>query len=318
MSTEAKVLKEQVKERYGAIAQKYQAAPNASLIELEAAGPQEAASCCGPLCCSPAGASETGGQLYQVADGVSLSPTGTATDTTLAQALYGQAEIADLPNSVTDVSLGCGNPTAIASLKPGETVLDLGSGGGIDCFLAAKTVGPTGHVIGVDMTDSMLALANKNKAKIGATNVEFRKGEIEDLPVESDTVDIIISNCVINLSPDKDAVFREAVRVLKPGGRFVVSDMVTEGHFPEQLRANINAWAGCITGALDQEVYLDKMRQAGFVDIQVESRVSYGLEHVDLLDEQSREALTKDVDWSTVPADVRLYSARIVAYKPEK
>jgi SAM-dependent methyltransferase len=195
-------------------------------------------------------------------------------------------------------------------------VLDLGSGGGIDCFLAAKAVGPSGQVIGVDMTDSMLALANKNKAKLGVTNVDFRKGEIENLPVASDSVDVIISNCVINLSPDKDAVFREAVRVLKSGGRFTVSDMVTEGEFPEPLRQNVNAWAGCISGALDQNDYLAKMRQAGFSQIEVESRKSYGLENLAELDESSREALSKNVDWSTVPEDVRLYSARIVAYKP--
>ena len=149
------------------------------------------------------------------------------------------------------------------------------------------------------------------------TNVEFRKGEIEDLPVESNSVDVIISNCVINLSPDKDAVFREALRVLRPGGRFSVSDMVTEGEFPPQLRANINAWAGCITGALDQADYLQKMRRAGFTEVKVESRVSYGLEALDSLDEASREVVTRDVDWSTVPADVRLYSARIVARKPQ-
>ena len=167
------------------------------------------------------------------------------------------------------------------------------------------------------MTDSMLELANKNKIKMGITNVEFRKGEIEDLPVKDNSVDIIISNCVINLSPDKDAVFKEAFRVLKPGARFAVSDMVTQGEFPEQLRANVNAWAGCITGAIDQDDYLEKMRQAGFTDVEVESRKSYGLENLDQLDEDSRKAIEKDVDWSTVPDDVRLYSARIVARKPQ-
>jgi SAM-dependent methyltransferase len=253
--------------------------------------------------------------LYQVADGVSCSPTGSGADK-LAEALYSQTDIADLPDTVTGISLGCGDPTAIANLKPGETVLDLGSGGGIDCFIAAKKVGPTGRVIGVDMTDSMLELANKNKAKIGLENVEFRKGEIENLPVDNDTVDVIISNCVINLSPDKDAVFQEAFRVLKPGARFTVSDMVTEGQFPEQLRTNVNAWAGCITGALDQSDYLAKLRQAGFVDVEVESRSSYGLENPDSLDDTSRDALSEGVDWSTVPDDVRLYSARIVAHKP--
>jgi SAM-dependent methyltransferase len=234
----------------------------------------------------------------------------------MAQALYQEAEIAGLPDSVTLASLGCGNPTAIASLKPGETVLDLGSGGGIDCFISARFVGPSGRVIGVDMTDHMLALANQNKAKLGLTNVEFRKGEIENLPVESNTVNVIISNCVINLSPDKEAVFREAFRVLKPGGRFAVSDMVIEGEWPEQLKANVGAWAGCITGAIDQHDYLRKMREAGFVDVAIESRSSYGIEDLDSLDEASRETLTQGLDQSTVPADVRLYSARIVARKP--
>jgi ubiquinone/menaquinone biosynthesis C-methylase UbiE len=305
-------IRTQVRERYASIADRFntpaQAAPIDFVDERPAAVSQ--VGCCGPL---EAG---TDNRLYDVADGVSCCTPGPELDATLVEALYDQADIADLPDTVTGISLGCGDPTAIANLKPGETVLDLGSGGGIDCFLAAKKVGPTGRVIGVDMTDSMLALARQNKAKLGLTNVEFRKGEIEALPVDSNSVDVIISNCVINLSPDKDAVFREAVRVLKPGGRFSVSDMVTEGEFPPQLRANVNAWAGCITGALDQMDYLEKMRQAGFVDVEVESRVSYGLEQLELLDEASQQALTKDVNWSTVPADVRLYSARIVARKP--
>ena len=311
-----KTIKEQVRERYGAIADQYKSPPEAAPIEIFDSRPQEAivtTGCCGPI------DSTTDNRLHQVADGVSCCApaSGSEIDATLAEALYNQTDLADLPDSVTGISLGCGDPTAIANLKPGETVLDLGSGGGIDCFIAAKVVGPSGRVIGVDMTDSMLELANRNKAKIGMTNVEFRKGEIEDLPVENNSVDVIISNCVINLSPDKDAVFREALRVLRPGGRFSVSDMVTEGEFPPQLRANINAWAGCITGALDQADYLQKMRRAGFTEVEVESRVSYGLEALDSLDEASREVVTRDVDWSTVPTDVRLYSARIVARKPQ-
>jgi len=163
----------------------------------------------------------------------------------------------------------------------------------------------------------MLALANQNKLKLGLTNVEFRKGEIEDIPAKDNTVDIIISNCVINLSPDKDAVFREAFRVLKPGGRFVVSDIVTEGHIPETLRANINAWVGCISGALNQDDYLQKLRRAGFAEAITESRKSYGIEDVDSLDEESQKALKKGVDWSSLPTDARIFSANIVAYKPE-
>jgi arsenite methyltransferase len=291
------IIKEQVRERYGAIAEQHLSPGAASPIKLLDARPQAEAGCCGSSggCCSPGD---------------------TGQDISMAQALYQEADIVGLPDSVTLASLGCGNPTAIASLKAGETVLDLGSGGGIDCFIAAKFVGPTGRVIGVDMTDRMLALANQNKAKLGLTNVEFRKGEIEDLPVESNSVDVIISNCVINLSPDKDAVFGEAFRVLKPGARFAVSDMVTEGEWPEQLKANVGAWAGCITGAIDQHEYLAKMRAAGFVEVAVESRSSYGLEDLDALDEASREMLVKGLDQAAIPADVRLYSARIVAQKP--
>jgi len=283
-------IKKQVQEKYGALADKFNQAGHASMnevIPLTAGG-----GCCGPV----DGCASTG-------------------DWQWGQILYQAGDLSGLPASVTGISLGCGNPTAIANLKPGETVLDLGSGGGIDCFLAAQQVGPTGRVIGVDMTDSMLALANQNKAKMGLTNVEFRKGEIENLPVDSGSVDVIISNCVINLSPDKDAVFAEAWRVLKPGGRLTVSDMVTEGEFPEQLRRNIQAWAGCITGALDQGVYLQKLAQAGFVGIEVESRTSYGLEQIDRLDEASRKAISQGVDWNTVPADVRLFSAKIIARK---
>lgn len=234
----------------------------------------------------------------------------------MAQALYQEADTAGLPDSVTLASLGCGNPTAIARLKPGETVLDLGSGGGIDCFIAARFVGPGGQVIGVDMTDHRLALANQNKAKLGLTHVEFRKGEIEDLPVESNSVDVIISNCVINHSPDKDAVFKEAFRVLKPAGRFAVSDMVTEGEWSEQLKANVGVWAGCIAGAIDQAEYLAKLRAAGFIEVEVESCSSYGLESLDTLDEESRETLIKGLEGTNIPADVRLYSAQIVARKP--
>ncbi len=300
MTNNVQSMKEQVKARYGALADKVNNPDPTTMVTISDGYSPVAESCCGPsassACCTPDSASQSSG---------------------IAELFYDNNEIADLPDSVTDISLGCGNPTAIANLKPGETVLDLGSGGGIDCFLAAKAVGPSGHVIGVDMTDNMLELANKNKEKMGVTNVEFRKGEIENLPVEDNRIDVIISNCVINLSPDKDAVFQEAFRVLKPGARFTVSDMVTEGEFPEQLRQNINAWSGCITGALDQNVYLEKLRQVGFSEVMIESRNSYGLEDLDQLDAVSREAIAKEVDWSIVPDDVRLYGARIIARKPE-
>ncbi len=178
--------------------------------------------------------------------------------------LYAEADVSDLPSTVTDVAFGCGNPTAIAALQPGQVVLDLGSGGGIDCFLAAKMVGETGRVYGVDMTPEMIALARKNAAKVGATNVEFRLGEIEHLPIPDESVDVIISNCVINLSPDKDQVFREAFRVLKPGGRLQVSDMVWTRPAPDALKNDMEQWAGCIAGALLESDYVEKIRAAGF------------------------------------------------------
>jgi ubiquinone/menaquinone biosynthesis C-methylase UbiE len=186
--------------------------------------------------------------------------------TRIAQ-LYEETDISDLPATVTDVAFGCGNPTAISALRPGETVLDLGSGGGIDCFLAAKMVGETGRVYGVDMTPEMIELARKNAAKVGATNVEFRHGEIENLPIDDSSVDVIISNCVINLSPDKDQVFREAFRVLRPGGRLQVSDIVWTKPVPEKLKRDMEKWAGCIAGALVESDYLAKITAAGFHDV---------------------------------------------------
>ncbi|MCE7929063.1 MAG: methyltransferase domain-containing protein [Chloroflexi bacterium CFX7] len=197
---------------------------------------------------------------------------GTDAQVTRIAALYSQDEVADLPSTVTDVSFGCGNPTAIAALQPGQVVLDLGSGGGIDCFLAAKMVGPTGKVYGVDRTPEMIALARKNAAKVGATNVEFRLGEIEELPLESESIDVIISNCVINLAPDKDAVFREAFRVLKPGGRLQVSDMVWKRAAPPELKSDLEQWAGCISGALLESDYVAKIRAAGFADVTSDAR----------------------------------------------
>lgn len=170
---------------------------------------------------------------------------------------------------MTMAAAGCGNPTAIAALKPGEAVLDLGSGGGIDCFLAAQQVGPSGRVIGVDMTPEMVSLARQNALGTGATNVEFRLGEMEHLPVESGTVDVVISNCVINLSPDKATVFAEALRVLKPGGRFSVSDIVLVGTLPEGMRQNLELWGSCIPGALEKDVFLRDLATAGFVEVEV-------------------------------------------------
>src|SRR5664279_4389501 len=185
--------------------------------------------------------------------------------------LYDASQAGQIPEAAMLASLGCGNPTALAQLTPGETVLDLGSGGGIDVLLSAKRVGPTGKAYGLDMTDEMLALANENKRKAGAENVEFLKGEIESIPLPDDSVDVIISNCVINLSADKDAVLREAFRVLKPGGRFAVSDVVVHGEVPPQVRDSVLLWAGCIAGALQDTEYSSKLAAAGFAGVEIET-----------------------------------------------
>lgn len=189
--------------------------------------------------------------------------------------LYSDTEAADIPEDALLASLGCGNPTALAGLNPGEVVLDLGSGGGIDVLLSARRVGPEGFAYGLDMTDEMLALAEKNKAEAGATNVKFLKGHIESIPLPDDSVDVIISNCVINLSGDKDAVLREAFRVLRPGGRFAVSDVVVDGYLPDAVRADMTAYVGCVAGALDRQEYLNKLAAAGFVEGSIEPTRHY-------------------------------------------
>jgi arsenite methyltransferase len=192
--------------------------------------------------------------------------------------LYGAEEKGLLPENAVLASLGCGNPTALIELKAGETVLDLGSGGGIDVLLSARRVGPTGKAYGLDMTDDMLALARENQRQAGATNVEFLKGEIESIPLPNGSVDVVISNCVINLSADKDRVLREAFRVLRPGGRFAVSDVVVRGEVPDAVRSSMLLWVGCIAGALEQEDYRAKLMAAGFVDVDFETTRSYDIE----------------------------------------
>jgi arsenite methyltransferase len=209
-------------------------------------------------------------------------------------------------------SLGCGNPTALAELKEGETVLDLGSGGGIDVLLSARRVGPSGKAYGLDMTDEMLALARENQRKAGATNVEFLKGEIEHIPLPNNWVDVIISNCVINLSADKDLVLREAFRVLKPGGRLAVSDVVTSGAIPERIRRDVLLWAGCIAGALDENEYRARLAAAGFEAIGIEPTRIYDIE-------DAREFLTSkgiDVDALASQVDAKFMSAFVRAKKP--
>ena len=184
--------------------------------------------------------------------------------------LYTREELEALPGGMADFSLGCGNPIAIAELKPGEVVLDLGSGGGLDCFLAGQRVGATGKVIGLDMTPQMIQLARENAEKMGAENAEFRLGEMEHMPIENNSVDVIISDCVINLSPDKDAVFSEAFRVLKPGGRLSISDIVLLRDLPLEVKENLEHWAGCVAGALKEDIYLDKIKAAGFAEVVAE------------------------------------------------
>jgi SAM-dependent methyltransferase len=227
--------------------------------------------------------------------------------------LYSDLEKSGLPEDAVAASLGCGNPTALLALKVGETVLDLGSGGGIDVLLSAKRVGPTGKVYGLDMTDEMLALARENQRKAGATNVEFLKGAIEAIPLPDSSVDVIISNCVINLSSDKDAVLREAFRVLKPGGRFAVSDVVVRGDVPADIRRNMELWVGCIAGAMEEREYSGKLRSAGFVDIDVEPWRIYKVD-------DARTFLTEsgvDVDRLAPQVDGAFASAFVRARKPE-
>lgn len=186
--------------------------------------------------------------------------------------IYSEELLTNLPSDVANFSLGCGDPITVADLKPGETVLDLGSGGGLDCFLAAQKVGADGHVIGVDMTPEMLERARLAASRLGHNNVEFRQGYLESLPVEGDSVDVVISNCVINLSPDKPQVFREVFRVLKPGGRVAVSDIVTDGPLPEKIRKNMDAWGACVAGALDVSEYTTGLTDAGFTDVKVQPK----------------------------------------------
>lgn len=238
----------------------------------------------GDSCCSPAESS--------------VSCCGSGEDVACGTQLYDTELIKTLPMDISGLSMGCGDPITIASLKAGETVVDLGSGAGMDCFLAAKQVGADGHVIGIDMTEAMLAKAEANRVKMGFQNVEFRKGYIEAMPIEDNTADIIMSNCVINLSPQKADVFKEVVRVLKPGGRVSISDIVTEGDFSEALKADVKQWSACVTGAIDAKDYTRLMQEAGLVDVQV-------LDKVDAEEVLERKA--------GMP---RIFSARITGRKP--
>ena len=275
MTSNSEEVKKLVRERYGAKAR--------GVIEQSEALAAESngEACCDPGCCSTtqketstvAGKTSTEAkgviQLLDVSQTTSGGPSCCGPeDLDRALRIYQEGQLAGLPAASVAASAGCGNPTALAGLKPGERVLDLGSGGGIDCFLAAQQVGETGHVTGLDMTQDMLELARKNQARLGLTNVEFIEGELENMPIPDASVDVIISNCVVCLSPDKDAVFSESFRVLMPGGRIHLSDMMSlsqEG----PSRTDPEAWASCIAGAEDREVYLGRLRKAGFVDLQI-------------------------------------------------
>ena len=271
-------IKDQVKERYGKIAK------------------SDGGCCCsGTSCC---GSSSSSADLISRAIG------------------YSDADLEAVPEGA-NLGLGCGNPSAIASLEPGETVLDLGSGAGFDAFLVARKVGPSGKVIGVDMTPEMLAKARANAKSGGYDNVEFRKGEIEDLPVDSSTIDIIISNCVINLSPDKPRVFSEAFRVLKPGGRIAVSDIVLTEPLPEYIRDSIAAYTACVAGASIKEEYLDAVRSAGFTDIKVVDVKYFDVDFVELLPEIEQQAKSLGLDHQNlVKIADSILSMRLTATKP--
>ena len=226
--------------------------------------------------------------------------------------LYDESQTSVIPEQAVRASLGCGNPTALADLKEGETVLDLGSGGGIDVLLSARRVGPTGKAYGLDMTDEMLALARENQQKAGIRNVEFLKGEMESIPLPENSVDVIISNCVINLSADKDGVLREAFRVLKPGGRFAVSDVVVRGDVPDEVRSSMLLWVGCIAGALKDSDYIAKLAQAGFEDIDIEPTRVYSID-------DARSFLNSagvDVDRIAPQVEGKFMSAFVRARKP--
>ena len=267
-------VKEIVKEKYGATARRVSAG-------------QGGASCCGSApCCD------------------TVDP--------ITSDLYDEAQKSGLPEKAVLASLGCGNPTALAELKAGETVLDLGSGGGIDVLLSARRVGPTGKAYGLDMTDDMLALARENQRKAGVDNVEFLKGEIEHIPLPGNSVDVIISNCVINLSADKDKVFGEAMRVLKPGGRLAVSDVIVRGEVPAEVRRNMELWVGCIAGALEEKDCVRKLEKAGFEAIEIEPMRVYSIE-------DARQFLTGeglDVDAIAPLVEGKFMSAFVRATKP--
>jgi len=242
-------------------------------------------------------------------------PTSTSTCCDSKNVIYPDELLSSVPTDVANFSLGCGDPITLASLQPGQTVLDLGSGGGLDCFLASKKVGESGHVIGIDMTPEMIKKARTSKARLKFKNVEFRQGFLEALPVDDNSIDVAISNCVINLSPDKPKVFSEVFRVLKPGGKLAVSDIVTDGPLPETIKQSLSMWAGCVAGAVDAKDYIVMMETAGFTDISI-TPTYFDKETVD----DAVKEVGDQIDLKVISQDdlyKAVYSARITARKPE-
>jgi SAM-dependent methyltransferase len=252
------------------------------------------------------------GEKATCGSGCGCAPEGVERDP-ITSDLYDAEESGLVPPSAIDASLGCGNPTALAELRPGEVVLDLGSGGGIDVLLSARRVGPEGKAYGIDMTDDMLELARANARRAGATNVEFLKGEIEAMPLPDSSVDVIISNCVINLSGDKPSVLREAFRVLRPGGRFAVSDVVVRGEVPDEIRRSVELWVGCVSGALEESEFRGLLEEAGFEDVDIEPTRVYEVEDARYFLEEAG----LDVDAIAPHIDGRFMAAFVRARKPE-
>ncbi|HLH60558.1 MAG TPA: arsenite methyltransferase [Ktedonobacteraceae bacterium] len=281
-------LRAEVRGRYGRMA-----------LQVMSTGEAVADGCCGSnsSCC-----------------GTGSSCCGTGSGDAVTGDLYSSEELGALPVGAALASLGCGNPTALAELRAGEKVLDLGSGGGIDVLLSARRVGPTGFAYGLDMTDAMLELAERNRVEAGIENVRFLKGVIEDIPLPENSVDVVISNCVINLSADKGQVLREAYRVLVPGGRLAVSDIIFQGRIPETIRGDMEAWAGCIAGALEEETYRQLLHEAGFIEIEVEVTRRYALD--DIADGDANATIASLSEAERADIDGKLVSAFIRARKP--
>jgi arsenite methyltransferase len=278
---------------------------------------ESAASCCTPSCCGPSEAAEPQPVSVESSSSCCASScctTDASKGNPITSDLYTQMELGEIPVAAALASLGCGNPTALAELKPGEKVLDLGSGGGIDVLLSAKRVGPTGFAYGLDMTDPMLELAERNRQEAGVENVRFLKGIIEAIPLPDNSVDVVISNCVINLSANKGQVLREAYRVLTPGGRFAVSDIVVQGELPPVLRRDMEAWAGCVAGALSDETYRSLLHAAGFVEIEIEVTRRYSFDEVDQSGASASVATLSPEERREI--DGRFISAFVRARKP--